>query len=535
MICIYAHGDTDYTGNGRAILHPLSADINCEAGTKYEMDIELPKDEEGVWQLANNSEWIIKAPVPGGQTEVAVQGDNAQVWRVIAGITGLVRAQPKEEWIITYPSWVQNTYYTPGTRVTYNNANFECTDPLNQADISVPPVNLSAKWKSIPRTNPGAPIMERLPAGQEFYLLDEYSSYYLHVQTYAGVEGYITKASCEYVRTISAEDIKPRVITEQLFRIKKITSQAAKSIKCWCQHVSYDHTGVEAGTCVINNAAPASAIAQLKNAMLWDPQCTIATNLKPMDGAFSGTMTKKNLVNALLDPDKGIVSYYNARLVRDNWDFFIYRNEERRSPIVIRYANNLAALQITKDTSKLYTRVRPIAKAADGKTDFFLAGDTPWVDSPYLSDYDRPYLLDITVDGKVGGDDGQGGTWTETTLREHMQAQALKKFSEDKVDIPVITMDADWVQLEKTTLYKDIQILTTLSMYDTVRVICEPEGVDADVFLAGFRWDAVREKYKSTHFTNVLNRREPVIGGYMMTQGAVTLEKLSQEVRDKLS
>ncbi len=535
MITIYSTQDTDYATNGRAVLAPVSCDITGEAAGKYELDIELPKDDAGKWKLLTNNGWIIKAPVPGGQTELAVEGDNAEVWKVKddLGTRAQVRSQPKDDTIINYAAWGYPAVYTVGDRCTYNNHNYQLTADLTGAEQSTPPPSVPAKWAEIARTKPGAPILDYLAAGTEFYKAEDYSAYWMRIQTYGGVEGYVRKSACVYVRTISAEDIEPRVITEQLFRIKTVTEQSRRNVAVWCQHVSYDHNGNMTGVCKVNNAAPASAIARMKNALLWDPECTIATNLKEEDGAYTGDLSKKNLISALLDPDKGIVSYYKARIIRDNWDFFLYKNTLRRSPITITYGGNLVGVTVKKDTSKLITRVRPIAKAADGKTDFFLDG-APWVDSPILNDYPVITLLDLDIDAKVGGDDGNDGTWTEETLRAYMREQAEKKFSVDNVDKPTITMTVEYVNMGDTAEYAQYKGLTRLHLYDTVHLYDPEDDIDTDLFMTGFKWDAVRCRYKSVTFANSYTYGGRTVAGFQLMGGCIDYDKLAPSVRVKL-
>lgn len=538
MITVYSPTMTDYTTNGLAVLEPISCEVTAEAGGRYELDMELPKDDAGKWRIASQNGYIVKCPVPGGVTEIAIEGDNAEIWRIKPDYSSRapLRSQPIESVPVTYDAWQTNFPYSVGSKVTYNSRNYELYSPLtnNTERVTVPPL-LPGRWKEIANTKPGAPAIDYLSPGTEFYLIDVYSVWFLHVQTKGGVEGYVASGACEYVRTIDVRDIEPRTITEQLFRIKTVNATGRKTVKLWAQHVSYDHAGVEAGECVITNAAPASAIARYKNALLWEPNCTIATNLKPEDGTFSATLTKKNMISALLDPDTGIVAKYKARLIRDNWDFFIYRNTDKKSPVEIRYGGNLVSIKAKRDTSKLYTRIRPIAKQADGKTDLYLDGETPWIDSPLLDDYPVITMLDVELDAKVGDDDGNGGKWTETSLRDYMLAKAQEKLDVDNVDKAIITVQVEFVDLGDTAEYPQYKNTQRLHMYDTVRVVCEPDDIDMELYVTGYRWDAVRERYTSVTFANAYSYAARAVAGFMIGNGAIELNKLAPSIRDKLS
>lgn len=540
LISVFGINDINYEGNGAAILQPLSAEVSEEAGASYEMALTHPVDERGVWSLLVPGN-ILKATVPATDIESAIVGENVDVWKVKYSGGATVYAKPSAPQRITYTAWnaqsiVDQHAYNPslpyvsmGVKVTYNNAqNYECiADILNEAAARVPPPNNTGAWKEIANQTKGAAELTRLPLDTEFYLINEYSSAWLYIQTAKGIVGYIQKTYCEYVRTETAEPVEERSVRTQLFRIYEATADSRKkTVSVKARHVSYDLSGNLVKDCAVTGADAATALSRIRGALLFDEECTLATNLTEDDGTYSGDFSWKNPINSLLDPDVGLVSYFKAKLVRDNWDLFLEKNTSTDRGIRLRYGVNLCGLTWKRDTSKLINRVVPVAQKANG--DDLLLEDT-WVDSPILDTY--PVILTeyLKVNGKVGGPDESEGTWTEATLREHMRTKAEQRFSVDDVDKPIVELTVDFVLLGTTEEYKEYKQLERICLYDTVWAIDPTLNVELGLQVSSYSWDPVLERFTAMKLGNVFEKRSRYVNSYNLVDGSIRYNKLSPD------
>ena len=497
--------------------------------------MQCPIDDGGTWRYLNPFA-IIKVPVPVAPLSGANIGGDVTVWKVTVANTP-VYAKPSAPTHVTYDAWQSGQSYPVGKKVTYNNQNYQLETALTGYEIYQTPNTLN-KWKTIPNETKGAAVLVRLPKDTEIYLLQDYSASWIYIQTKTGIKGYVLKSMAVFVREEHIEPVPPRKVYDQLFRITQTNISTDKhTITVTAQHVSYDLSGTLLGECDMGLMAPGVAISTIQSALMMQSDCVIATNLDETDGLYTANMSYKNGIFALLDPDSGIVGNYNAMLVRDNWDFFIYRREEHFRGLTLSRGKNLIGVQWKTDVSKLVTRIIPVAKAQDGN-DLYLTdtADVPgnWVDSPFVDAYPVIYMERLTVAGQVGKDDGEGGTYTAETLRAKMREAVAKRFDMDKCDVPTVELTVNFVMLGDTAEYADYKGLQELYMYDTIRVYDPDVGLDLSLSVNETDWDAVNQRYNGIKLATLQAPNLATIAGYDVHNGTIDISKLSIAGRQAL-
>ena len=50
MICVFDIGNSNYTGNGNAVLNPTECKLHNIAGGNYDLTLTHPLDPEGKWK-----------------------------------------------------------------------------------------------------------------------------------------------------------------------------------------------------------------------------------------------------------------------------------------------------------------------------------------------------------------------------------------------------------------------------------------------------------------------------------------------------
>ena len=535
MISVYTVNDIDYSKNGAAVLQPTSCTVTEEAGAQYEAELTAPLDARGAWRYLTPGN-ILRVPCPVPPFEAGVAGEDVDIYTATSSAN--VYVKPIAPQRVTYPAWdpdsvvpVAGGFY-PGVRVTYGGQNYESQLYIRGDAAYIPPPQNPQGWQAIANYTSGAAVLLTLAAGEEVYLVEQYNQYWLYIQTAMGLQGYVQTAYVEYTRTQEAQETPAHTSKTQLFRIySSEVSSADMTVTVRARHVSYDLGGNMAGPCAVQRVYASAALARLRGALLFDTQSILSTNIPAEGDTYTGDFSYKNPVNALLDPDTGLVSFFRAKLLRDNWDLFMFINDAPDRGVRLRGGVNLLGVTTRRNAQDIITRVMPAAQKADGSA---LTLPEIWVDSPIIDSYPVIYTEYLKVDGKVGGDDGDGGTWTESALLDHMRDMAARRFSADDADKVEIEIDVDFTLLGDTAEYAPYRALQKLYIYDTIHVTDEITGLDVSLQVASYTWDAVLERYQRITLGSVHRRADADVSGYNLVNGSIRYNKLSDDTIAKI-
>lgn len=528
MINVYDIGNEAFEANGNAILHPVSCTMAEDAGGSYEISLVHPIEEGGVWEhLVCGA--IIKAPVPVPTIQNAYVGQDVDVYGVNSNNTDL-REGPSEPERITYPAWQDRPEgYNVGSKVTYQSNNYQAIHGEGGSSVTHNPPTHS-DWKRIPNYTNGSPVLTTLKAGTDVYYVEASGSYWAKVSTKQGIIGYLKNSQITFLRHETVEPVPERTVEDQLFRIYNVTINTEKqSVSVNARHVSYDLSGILLGECNIALAEPSMMIMRIRDAMLMEYRGEIATNMTGTEnGTYTGDLSHKNGTQAILDPDKGVIPYFRAQLIRDNWDLFLMKNDMTDRGIRLEYGKNLRGVSWKRSSDRLINRVMPVAKASDG-SDLYLPEQ--WVDSENIDDWPVIIMEKLKVDGQVGKDDGTGTdtNWTEETLLEHMREKANERFTVDHVDALTVEITVNFTLLGETEEYKQYKDLEKLYMYDLVRAVDPRVDLNLQLQVSHIDWDCMLERYISMKVGNVFDYGGRTVFGYNIGTDAIDYEKISTE------
>ena len=533
MIYVYDKGNTAYEKNGNAVIFPLKGSVRMAAGGNYDLQTTCPMDAEGKW-LHLIREAIVKAPVPKETIENAFSGMDAYVY--LTTEAAALRSGPSEPTTITYTTWSINDTYSVGNKVTWNNKNWQC----NFYDETSPYAHVAPGscpwWAEIARKTSGSPALANLKSGTELYFISGPDDGWYKMTTTYGLEGYIKSTQVEYEKHLTPSEIQPRIIKDQLFRIKTVNRDSeARTVSITAQHVSYDLNGVLIDSVKVVRKAPAEALAWIEAGFMIEYPGVIATDMVEFaDADYSAEISGKSGMYALIDPDKGVVPCFGAEFRRDNWDLFVMNKTNTDRGFRIRYRANMRGVQWKKDSTKLKTRIVPVAKDEDGN-DFNL-DPVKWVDSSHINDYEAIYMERIKVNGQVGKDDGTetDTTWTEETLRAEMEKQAQSLFDVDHADVPSDEVTVAFEMLGETAEYAWMKDLQSVLLYDTVIIIDEVTGLSASVTVDELEFDIVKEKITALKLTNYKAYHVKNVGGFNVLDNSISGDKLTDEAGDGL-
>ena len=425
--------------------------------------------------------------------------------------------------------------YSVGTKVTSNSKNYQCVQSHMSESGNAPPGTF---WTPIANYTSGAPVLVNMKTDTEIYYVSGPESGWLKMMTPYGLEGYVEQNKVAYDHHLTPSETKDRLITEQLFRIKKVTVNTKEMrVSVTAEHVSYDLNGVLMENINIVRKPPAQSLALIESAFMIDYPGTIASNITEAgDRTYSADLSGKNGMFALLDPDKGVVAQFEAAFRRDNWDLFVMEKTNTERGFRITYGNNMPGVSWNPGSDQLITRVVPVAKAEDG-SDLYLDNDgVVWVDSDNINNYPRIRMERIKVDGQVGKDDGTetATNWTVETLRAEMQKQAEARFDTDKVDQLKQEITIDFVRLGDTDEYRQYKALQEVRLYDTVIAVDPRVNLSVSVQVVEIEFDIVKELITAMKLSNIEAWNLKSVTGFNVLNNSITPDKLTDDVWKKL-
>ena len=483
MITIYSPTETDFSSLGLGALMPIECEIEEQAGGLYELRMTHPMDEAGKWLYIQNG-CIIRAPAPVRESPLAQTPDAGD------------EVEPTQ---------------------TVTRKIYKVSTPRGGR------LHLRAKAST------SAKILSKYKPGTEVVRLSTSGSWSKVIVRKSGATGWMWSAYLAYVRdeteTINGDNPSPeRVIypvqsRDQLFRIVSVERDAVNmEVVVTARHIFYDLMGnVVNGDYEPEKVAANEAVTQIFSKALNAHEFTVRCTAT---GQVSGEYTRKSIVEALLDPDEGVVSQAEARLIRDNFDLWIMPDEERDTGVVIRHRKNVLGAVMTIDASNIVTRIIPVGQTKDGKP--LLLSGTTYVDSPNIGLYPTILAQAIEYDVKVGDE----GISNVTQARNKLRQLAQEDFSANAVDMPNVEMEIDFVALDETEEYRQYADMEAVHLYDTVRVIAPNAGINAAIRVTGYTWDAIGKCYNKVTLGKITDI-ETTVYSYEIPNGGITSSKIA--------
>ena len=210
-------------------------------------------------------------------------------------------------------------------------------------------------------------------------------------------------------------------------------------------------------------------------------------------------------IEALLDPENGIVNLWKADLVRDNWELTLLDDAGLNRGIRIEYGKNLTGIKASLDTSDLITSIKPIGQTNKGKP-LYLAAGTYTVDgqtvvvdssltvsSPHEIEYPVPHVYTMNL-----GDAAKAASTSSGDVlaaRKKMIKACLDKFTHEKCDLPLLTLRVEFIALDSTEEYKQYKQLERVYLFDRVTVWHPKIGVDVLTSVRRIEFDPIKDAF----------------------------------------
>lgn len=316
--------------------------------------------------------------------------------------------------------------------------------------------------------------------------IDGGSPVFLHKVTVSGthkishrqatVSGYVKKSDFDQMTVSSVPipanfagleaEMVPTRLENQLFRIYEVEEEEGY-VTVRARHVWYDNLqnytkwkGTE------NTEYTGAAMCRniLTEAMLPSPSnvasdCTDTLPVSELD------YERKNIVECFLDPENGICAKYRLSLIRNNWDFYCLKEVGYNRGFVVESKKNLLGVNCTRNLDGVVTCVAPIGKTAKGEIVWLNYNGKCYIESPHIEEYSHP-RIEIYDTGLQVGKDGV----TADNIQSKLLEAGQKRFSDDEVDIPEVTMTVEFISLGDTEEYIQYRGLDKVYLLDILTI-----------------------------------------------------------------
>lgn len=291
--------------------------------------------------------------------------------------------------------------------------------------------------------------------------------------------------------------------TPQPFRIYRITKPMGGLVTVYAEHISYDLSGVMLSRFSAGSAA--EAFAKLPQYAVGNNPFTFFTD-KSTQAVFQVT-APASIRSKLGGSEGSLLDVYGGEYVFDGFTVKLLNERGQNRGVSIRYGKNLTDLTQEENIQSVYTGVYPYwAKEEDY---FELPEKT--VNAEGNFGFTRLMPLDLSSE------------FEEKPSAEQLRAKAQEYMKSNKIGVPKVSLTVSFFPLEQSEEYKDLALLETVYLCDTVNVEFSALGVSATAKVVKTVYDVLRKRYRSIEL------------GDAKSNIADTIVKQEQEIQKKPS
>lgn len=264
----------------------------------------------------------------------------------------------------------------------------------------------------------------------------------------------------------------------QLFRIWDV-EQDLNKIKILAKHIFFDLSKN-----FLVDVSPTNLTAN--NAISWLLSRTATANSFSVTGnctdVASARYVRKNVIDAIYNEDNAVLKKFGGEIELNNFNIYVHKKRGNDSGFTILYGKNLNGIQMSLDLSTVATRIMP-----QGTNELLL--DELYVDSPLINNYFTPFYQKIEFD--IGID--EDNNIDESTAKNMLRAEVQKLYTEG-IDKPTVSIKINFIELSKTTEYKNYQNLESVSLGDTVTAKIPKLNLDLETRVVKTVYDLILDR-----------------------------------------
>lgn len=280
----------------------------------------------------------------------------------------------------------------------------------------------------------------------------------------------------------------------QLFRIYKSGKQIGSNTTWNAEHISYELTGNPVERFSISGVNAEQALNSLLAAAVFKHKYTATSNITTVNKTSIADVV--SVRKALGGVEGSILDTWGGEYHFNNYRIELLKARGADNGVTIEYGKNLTDAKQERNIANIVTAIFPYAKyTPEGEeNEVYVSLKEKTLVHAAAADYAYKHceIVDFSSEWE------SGTIITEDMLRAKAEAY-LEKISTE----PDINITLSYAQLKKTKDYKNIQIMESVALCDTVTVRIDKLQIEATAKIVKAKYDSLKERYDTMEIGSV--------------------------------
>lgn len=280
----------------------------------------------------------------------------------------------------------------------------------------------------------------------------------------------------------------------QLFRIYKSGKQIGSNTTWNAEHISYELTGNPVERFSISGVNAEQALNSLLAAAVFKHKYTAISDITTVNKTSIADVV--SVRKALGGVEGSILDTWGGEYHFNNYRIELLKARGANNGVTIEYGKNLTDAKQERNIANIVTAIFPYAKyTPEGEeNEVYISLKEKTLVHAGAADYayKRCEIVDFSSEWE------SGTIITEDMLRAKAEAY-LEKISTE----PDINITLSYAQLKKTKDYKNIQIMESVALCDTVTVRIDKLQIEATAKIVKAKYDSLKERYDTMEIGSV--------------------------------
>lgn len=280
----------------------------------------------------------------------------------------------------------------------------------------------------------------------------------------------------------------------QLFRIYKSGKQIGSNTTWNAEHISYELTSNPVERFSISGVNAEQALNRLLAAAVFKHKYTAASDITTVNKTSIADVV--SVRKALGGVEGSILDTWGGEYHFNNYRIELLKARGTDNGVTIEYGKNLTDAKQERNIANIVTAIFPYAKyTPEGEeSEVYVSLKEKTLVHAGAADYayKRCEIVDFSSEWE------SGTIITEDMLRAKAEAY-LEKISTE----PDINITLSYAQLKKTKDYKNIQVMESVALCDTVTVRIDKLQIEATAKIVKAKYDSLKERYDTMEIGSV--------------------------------
>ena len=303
--------------------------------------------------------------------------------------------------------------------------------------------------------------------------------------------------------------IKPNLYDDaQIFRIESISKPINEIVTVNLNHISYDLRK--------SSVLPFSAnggnmtMIEMKSHMQGCDDFSFKTNISDTSTLFENTVPQsaRSLIGGAT---VNFLNTFGGEVEWDNLNVNVVQKRGNDNGVTIRYGVDLTDLTHDETLENTYTHVQPYITVTEQQEEGGSVQKTILGDLQTVIDVSNANMriLNLDLSSNFTGRAEEEGEPT----KEEINSAAQTYIQDNNIGVPTISMSVSFIPLWQTEEYKNIAPLKRVSLGDTVHIVYNRIGIQAEARVNAYEWNVLTEMYNSLSLGDVKSTLQGTIAG----------------------